>query len=334
MARDTKWIPQGVIPAVLLPFHEDLSIDEPSFRAHLRDVASVEGLSAITVNAHSTEVASCTFDEQKRVLAIAKDEIGDRLPIVHGVYAEGSLEAARIAKMAAEGGAAAFLVFPPGPFTMGQRPEMAVEHFRRVAGAADLPIIAFQYPIAGGQGYPLATLLKIIEAVPQVAAIKDWCASPQLHERQIRTLQSLKPPVSVLTTHSSWLMSSLVMGANGLLSGSGSVIADLQVKLFKAVQANDLATAKEINERIWPPAEAFYSEPWVDMHNRMKEALVMMGKLPRAVVRPPLVKIPQAEIERIRAALIAAGLLDRAMKNRGQTTVFSSSARKGGLSPV
>ena len=48
------------------------------------------------------------------------------------------------------------------------------------------------------------------------------------------------------------------------------------------------------------------------MHNRMKEALVMMGKLPRAVVRPPLVKLPKAEIEQIRKALIAAGLLDRA----------------------
>ncbi len=98
MPRDMNWVPQGVIPAVLLPFNEDLSIDEASFRAHLRDVASVEGLSAITINAHSTEVASCTFDEQKRVLAIARDEIGGRLPIVHGVYAEGSLEAARIAK--------------------------------------------------------------------------------------------------------------------------------------------------------------------------------------------------------------------------------------------
>jgi 4-hydroxy-tetrahydrodipicolinate synthase len=310
-----KWIPEGVIPAVLLPFHEDLSIDEASFRAHLRDVASAEGLSALTINAHSTEVASCTFDEQKRVLAITRDEIGAKLPIVHGVYAEGSLEAARIAEMATRGGAAALLVFPPGPFTMGQRPEMAVEHFRRVAGASDLPIIAFQYPLGSspnaGQGYPLETLLKIVEAVPQVRAIKDWCASPQLHERQIRTLQSLNPAVNVLTTHSSWLLSSLVLGANGLLSGSGSVIAALQAKLFRAVRANDLESAKAINERIWPTAEVFYSEPWVDMHNRMKEALVLLGKLPRATVRPPLVKIPSAEIERIRKALVAAGLLDR-----------------------
>jgi 4-hydroxy-tetrahydrodipicolinate synthase len=57
--------------------------------------------------------------------------------------------------------------------------------------------------------------------------------------------------------------------------------------------------------------EVFYADPFVDMHNRMKEALVFLGKLPRAVVRPPLVKIPADEIERIRRALIAAGLLDQ-----------------------
>ena len=309
MPRHREYVPHGVIPAVLLPFNEDLSIDEASYRAHLKDVGSVEGLSAITVNAHASEVASCTFDEQRRVLEITQDEIGKRIPVVNGIYAEGSLEAARLAHMAHEGGASALLVFPSGIFSFGQRPEMALEHFRRIAGASDLPLIAFQYPLAGGQGYPLATLIKIIEAVPTVRAIKDWSANPQLHERQIRVLQSRSPAVNVLTTHSAWLMSSLVLGCNGLLSGSGSVIADLQAQLWRAVQANDLAEARRLNDRIWPTAEVFYSEPWVDMHNRMKEALVLLGKLPRAVVRPPLMKLPAAEIERIRRALAAAGLL-------------------------
>ena len=309
MPRHRDYVPQGVIPALLLPFHEDLSIDEASFRAHLRDAASVDGISAVTINAHASEVASCSFDEQKRVLEIAQDEIGTRIPIVNGVYAEGSLEAARIASMAQQGGASALLVFPSGIFTFGQRPEMAVAHFKRIADSTDLPLIVFQYPLSGGQGYPLATLLKIIEAVPTVRAVKDWCANPQLHDRQIRTLQALNPAVNVLTTHSAWLFSSLVLGCNGLLSGSGSVIADLQVQLFRAVQRNDLVAAREIHDRIVPTAEVFYAEPWVDMHNRMKEALVLLGKLPRAVVRPPLVKIPAAEIERIREALVAAGLL-------------------------
>ena len=44
----------------------------------------------------------------------------------------------------------------------------------------------------------------------------------------------------------------------------------------------------------------FYADPAADMHNRMKEALVLLGKLPRAVVRPPLVKLGSEEIERIR----------------------------------
>jgi 4-hydroxy-tetrahydrodipicolinate synthase len=308
----SDYVPAGVIPAVLLPFHDDLSIDEASYRAHLRDVAAVEGLSAITVNAHASEVASCTFEEQQRVLQLTREEV--RLPIVHGVYADGSLEAARIAKMADEGGADALLVFPPAIYTFGQRPEMALTHFKRIADATDLPLILFQYPLAGGQGYPLPTLLRILDEVPAVRAIKDWCANPQLHERQIRVLQSRS--VNVLTTHSSWLLSSLVLGCNGLLSGSGSVIADLQAKLFRAVKNNDLEKARQIHARITPTAEVFYAEPWVDMHNRMKEALVLLGKLPRAVVRPPLVKLPAEEIARIRAALVAAGMLAKENQTR------------------
>src|SRR5712672_2466470 len=310
MPRHATYVPHGVIPAVLLPFHDDLSIDEKSFRSHLRDVAAVKGLSAITINAHSTEVASCSFDEQRRVLEIAQDEVGARLPIVNGIWADGSLEAARIARMATAGGASALLVFPPAPFTLQQSPEMAVTHFKRIADATDLPLIVFQYPLATCQGYPRDALLKMCAEVPTIRAIKDWSGNVPQHEMHIRTLQSLPRPVNVLTTHSAWLFSSLVLGCNGLLSGSGSVIADLQARLFDAVQRNDLAAARALNDRIYPLARVFYAEPWTDMHNRMKEALVLVGKLPRAVVRPPLVKLGAAEIERIRMALVAAGLLD------------------------
>src|SRR5436309_5217553 len=309
MPRHKAYVPHGVIPAVLLPFDADLAIDEASFRRHLRDVAATPGISAITINAHSTEVASCSFDEQRRVLAIAQDEIGRKLPIVNGVWADGSLEAARIACSAADGGASALLIFPPAPFTLGQSPEMALAHFKRIADATDLPLIVFQYPLATGQGYPRDTLLKMVDEVPSIRAIKDWAGNVPQHEMHIRTLQSLPRPVNVLTTHSAWLLSSLVLGCNGLLSGSGSVIADLQAQLFRAVQGNDLATAKRLNDRIYPTARVFYAEPWADMHNRMKEALVLLGRLPRAAVRPPLVKLSRAETERIRDALIEAGLL-------------------------
>jgi 4-hydroxy-tetrahydrodipicolinate synthase len=309
MSRHSDFVPQGVIPAVLLPFHEDLSIDEPSFRSHLRDVSSVQGLSAITVNAHSTEVASCTEDEQRRVMEIAAEEVGGTLPIIHGVWADGSLEAARIAGRAEAGGASALLVFPPGPFTLGQSAEMALAHFKTIADATDLPLIVFQYPIVTGQGYPAATLELLFDEVPTIRAIKDWTPLVPQHESQIRALQGRARPINVLSTNSAWLLSSLVLGCNGLLSGSGSVIADLQAKLYRAVKADDLKEARRLNDRIYPMARVFYADPFIDMHNRMKEALVLLGKLPRAIVRPPLVKITEEEIARIRAALIEAGLL-------------------------
>ena len=316
MARFKKFVPQGVIPAALLPFEKDFSIDEVSFKSHLADLARVRGVAAITVNAHSTEVASCSFDEQQRVLELALDAVGDRVPLISGIYADGSLEAARLARMADATGASCLLVFPPSIYRYGQRPGMALEHFRRIAEVTDLPLILFQYSVAsGGQCYPLKTITNLAGAVPSLMGLRGGCASPELHERQVRELQALARPVNVLTTHSAWLFNSLLTGCNGLLSGSGSVIAELQARLFEAVRSRDLDAARRIHDRIHPTAEAFYADPKVDMHNRMKEALVLLGKLPRAVVRPPLMKLPDAEIEMVKAALIAAGLLapDRGM---------------------
>jgi 4-hydroxy-tetrahydrodipicolinate synthase len=314
MPHFREFVPHGVIPAALLPFTADLAIDETAFRRHLDELAATNGVTVITINAHSTEVASCSFAEQRRILAVAMDAVGDRLPLVHGVYADGSAEAARIAAMASEGGASALLVFPPGPFTLGHSAEMALAHFKAIANASDLPIIVFQYPLATGQGYPLTTLLRLADEIPTIRAIKDWCNSVPLHERQIRALHSRQRPVAVLTTHSAWLLSSLVLGCDGLLSGMGSVVADLQAALFAALRDNDLARARALNDRLNPLAEVFYADPFIDMHNRMKEALVLLGRLDHAFVRPPLVKLGTAEIARIAAALEAAGFTLKAKR--------------------
>jgi 4-hydroxy-tetrahydrodipicolinate synthase len=310
MPRFKDYIPHGVIPATLLALHDDESIDERGTRRHLRDVAATAGLSAITVNGHASEVHACTFDEQQRILDLTLDEIGDRLPVISGVWADGSANAARIARMAESRGASALLVFPSQVFSMGGqlRPEMAIAHFATIAAATDLPIIVFAYAERSTLSYPLETIVKMAEAIPAIRAIKDWSNDPMLHERQIRTLQSLPRPVNVLTTHSAWLMASLTLGCNGLLSGSGSIIPDLQVALFQAVQSGDLNRARAINDRIYPLAQAFYAAPALDMHNRMKECLVMLGRMERAVVRPPLVRITDAERERLRAALRQSGI--------------------------
>ena len=188
------------------------------------------------------------------------------------------------------------------------RPEMAVAHFKTIAEATDLPLIIFQYPLGGGLGHTFETLIRLCEEVPTVAAIKDWCNDPMLHEKHVRVLQNLSRPVNVLTTHSAWLMSSLVNGCKGLLSGAGSVIADLQIELWRAVEDQNLASAKAVSDRIYPMTQVFYAPPFLDMHNRMKEAAVLLGRIPKAVVRPPLCKLDDTEVARIEAAIKEAGL--------------------------
>ncbi|MDC0457314.1 dihydrodipicolinate synthase family protein [Alphaproteobacteria bacterium] len=297
---------EGVIPATLLAFDKDFQINEKSSRKHIRDCAVIDGISALTINGHSSEVHACNFEEQKRILNFSLDEVGDIVPIINGVYADGSIEAAKIATMSEQNGASALLCFPPQSMSMGGhlRPEMALEHFKRIAGSTDLPLICFNYPASGNLTYPFETLLKLFETVPSIKAIKDWSNDPMLHEKHIRTFQNLSNPVNVLTTHSSWLMSSLVMGAKGLLSGAGSVIAHLQVQLYRAVKDKDLDKAQKVNDQIFPLAQAFYSPPFLDMHNRMKEVLVLTGKMDEAFVRPPLMKLSANEINHLKQALV------------------------------
>ena len=311
MVQRTAFEPKGVIPASLLPFKEDLSIDEAAYRSHLDDLAGVRGVTAITVNAHAAEVSSCTFDEQERLLALSVEHLAGRLPLVCGIYSESSMEAARLARMAERKGASAILVFPPFIFSRGARlrPEMAVCHYQAIASATELPLVIFQYALSG-IGYGLETLQRLVETVPTICAIKDFCGEPAFHEKTIRVLRNeARRPISILTTHSSWLLSSLVLGCDGLLSGSGSTIAPLQVELFEAVRDDDMPRARAVADRIYHWTRVIYTDPHVDAHSRMKEALVMLGRLPRATVRPPLLQIPDRERLLIRDGLRAAGLL-------------------------
>jgi len=298
MNKHKNFIPAGVIPATLLPFNTDFSINWSEMNRHLQDVCATDGLSAITVNGHASEIHACTLDEQQEILERTVDCIAEKA------------------------GASALLVFPSNALMMGGelRPEMAETHFKIIADATDLPLIAFNYARWTNLAYPLDTLLRLFEAVPSIRAIKDWTAEPAEHERNVSTLQSLARPVNVLSTNSAWLMQSLGTGCNGLLSGAGSIIPDLQSQLFKAMQQKNLADAQQLNERIRPIAQAFYRAPFLDMHNRMKEAAVLLGRQDRAVVRPPLMKLPQAEIDSIAAALIASGLLEDTSKTSAVTT--------------
>jgi len=299
----------GCMPANLLPFTADLAIDEPGYRKHLRWLADAPGVTGIVANGHAAEVASLTREERKRTLAIALDEIAGQVPVVTGVYSDGTLEAVELARDARAAGAAGLLVFPPTLFMWGaqQKPDMVLRHFQTIADAVDLPIIVFEYPLASGIGYSPETLAELCK-IPSVAGVKDWSNDIVSYEKNLRVVRGAGRPVAMLSSFTMSLMASFTLGADGCISGMGSVTADLQAALLAAVQAGRIDEARAINDRLTPLVQVFYSPPFVDMHNRMKEALAILGRIPAAHVRPPLTPVSDDERHRIRLALRAARL--------------------------
>ena len=299
----------GTMPANILPFTADLAIDEAAYRKHLRWLADTRGVTGIVANGHASEVSSLDREERRRSLAIALDEIAGACPVIAGVYGDGTAEAVELARDAKRAGAAGVLVFPPTLFMWGAqvKPDMVIRHFSEIAAGADLPIIVFEYPPASGIGYAPETLARLCE-IPQVAGVKDWSNEIVAFERNLRAIRATGRPVAMLSAFTMSLMASFLLGADGCISGMGSVTADLQAELFEACAKGDLDGARRLNDRLDPLVRVFYAPPFVDMHNRMKEALVLLGRIPAAHVRPPLTPVSPAEREAIRRALEAAGL--------------------------
>jgi 4-hydroxy-tetrahydrodipicolinate synthase len=297
------------MPANLLPFTADLEIDEVAYRRHLRWLLDTRGVTGIVANGHAAEVSSLTREERRRALAIAVEEAAGRAPVVAGVYTDGTAEAVTLARDARAEGAAGVLVFPPTLFTWGAqaKPDMVVRHFTEIAERADLPIVVFEYPPVSGIGYAPETLARLAE-IPLVAAVKDWSNDIVAFEANLRALRASGRPVAMLSAFTMSLMATFLLGADGAISGMGSVTADLQAELFEACQKGDLDGARRVNDRLTPLVRVFYAPPFVDMHNRMKEALVLLGRIPAAHVRPPLTPVSGAERAAIRAALVAAEL--------------------------
>ena len=300
---------RGCIPANLLPFTADLEIDEPAYRKHLRWLADTKGVTGIVANGHASEVSSLTREERKRSLAIAADEVAGVVPLIAGIYSDGTLEAVDLARDARAAGAAGLLIFPPTLFMWGAqlKPDMVLRHFQTLADAVDLPLVVFEYPVASGIGYSPETLAELCK-IPTVAAVKDWSNEIVSYEKNLRAVRATGRPVAVMSSFTMSLMASFLLGADGCISGMGSVTADVQAALFAAVQAGRLDEARRLNERMAPLVNVFYAPPFVDMHNRMKEALAILGRIPAAHVRPPLTAISEDERHRIRLALRASGL--------------------------
>jgi 4-hydroxy-tetrahydrodipicolinate synthase len=301
----------GVIPAHLQPFTADGRLDEANLRKHLRALLDVPGISGITTNAHASETATLTQDERARQLDIVLEETNGRVPVIAGIYEDGSAKAATAAARAQQAGADGLLVFPSAVLDGGgyQRPEMARRHFGEIASVTDLPLIAFIYPNSSALRFTVDGITQLCAEIDTIAAVKEWSNDIVIYERTWRALKSLDRDVAVLSSFSRSLFSSLCVGADGILSGHGSIVASLHVRLWEAVNKLDLAEARRVWDQIWPLAEECYKEPLLDGHNRMKNILALTGGIDDAYVRSPLQPLSDEERAALRVVIAESGLV-------------------------
>jgi 4-hydroxy-tetrahydrodipicolinate synthase len=255
-------------------------------------------------------VASLSREERKRVVTLVSEAVAGRMPVLAGIYSDSLDESVEHAKDAKAAGAQIATIFPPNVYLGGATAssEVPFHWFETIAKSAEISLCIFQFPVNSGLGYSTETLVKLA-TLPQVVAIKEGSGTPRAYEANLTALRAKAPQVSVLTSNNDWWMADLAYGSDGILSGSSPVMPELQVSLWRAMQNSDLKAARAAQEKIRPLLDAFYRFPDIDMHNRMKSALVIMGILPNGTVRPPLRALDKAELSAIETALRSAGLL-------------------------
>ena len=297
----------GIYAATPCPLDGDLAPDEPTLAAHLDRLAGVPGLAGFLLNGHAGENAAMSHSDQKRVMAVAAETVGDRSILLAGVNCENSLDAARHARAMEAAGADALMVFPPNGWALHQDEEGVVGHHRRVLDATGAPVMLFQAAVgAGGLAYPASTLERLAR-LPRVVAIKEGSWEVAAYEEHRRLVRSAAPGVAVMGSGDEHLFTSRVIGSEGSIVSLAAVIPEPIIGLHEAVGAGRLDAARAFHERIYPLARAVYRlAPGGRATARLKTCLELLGHFPCDRVLPPAIATPRDERPRLEEALDAA----------------------------
>ena len=312
-ARGGRLDLEGVVPAVSLPMTSEAEPDLPAFRRYLGWIAD-QGPVAIAVNADTGEGPHLSADERARVVDAASEAVGDRLPVIAGLAASYTADAARQARAAEASGASGLLVFPiPAYQGAPLDPELPYAYHAAIAEATDLPLVLFQLQSSlGGVLFEEEALSRLV-GIPSVVAIKEASFDAVRFVRLRDALRRLRP-LTLLTGNDNFILESFILGAQGALIGMAAIATREQVEMVEADKRGDLARAQELADRLAPLIHAVFGRPPVRNYRaRIKEGLVMQGVIPEATVRPPLLPVSAEERAEVERALASLGLLATAV---------------------
>ena len=178
----------------------------------------------------------------------------------------------------------------------------------RTVGASGLPLIAFQLqPALGGVNFSDETIERIM-SVEGVVAIKEASFDAKRFVETARLVKSLPSAPTVLNGNDNFLLEAYLLGAEGALLGFGTLAASEQVQLLRAARDHDLPRAFELSGMLQPLCDAIFAPPVRDYRARIKHALVRLGVIDEAHVRPPLLPLSRDARDLVDSALKEAGL--------------------------
>ena len=299
----------GIIPATVTPMLDNQRIDYEAIPPYVEQLIAAGAL-GLAVNVDTGEGPHLTRDERRSILETIVATAAGRIRVVAGVGGPSTADGVANALIAKEAGADALLIFPVGAFlSQPLRTDIVVDYHRAIADAADLPIVLFQLqPMLGGVLYPSEVLDGLL-AIPQVVAIKEASFDPLRWLALKAHLNTAPRHITLLTGNDNFIGESFLLGAEGALLGFATLLTAEHVALQAAARAGDVARAQMLGKQIQDLADIVFAAPVADYRARTKEALAMMGWTPNTIVRPPLLAVDDADRARIRAGLVAAGLL-------------------------
>ena len=302
----------GVITATVLPFKFGGSIDWHSYHKLLEYCAAPEDISAIFVNGHAGEGATLDAEEREDVITATRKFLqGTDKPLLAGVIPYSTQSAVHQARAAESSGADVLVLFPMPQFSAGGAisHDAPLAYVREVASQTSIPISIFQYPLKSGLGYSTETLIALAD-IPQVIAIKEGSDDIMAYEENWRKIKEAAPNVAVLASNFDWFLAQCSIGTDGILSGLASLAPDILIDLWCATEKSDLDAMRSISDRLYHLVRSIYgTPPRMDMHTRIKEALVAIGVIDCARPRPPLLSVSREVTNHIHAALIKVDFL-------------------------
>jgi 4-hydroxy-tetrahydrodipicolinate synthase len=288
----------AVLTAMVTPFKDDHSLDLDAARslaAHLYE----RGSESLVIAGSTGESPTPTHREKLELFRAVIEVARGKGKVICGTGTYNTAETLELSHEAEELGADGLLLVTPYYNKPPQRG--LLEHFRQVAKSVSIPVIAYNIPGRTGIRLEHDTLLRMAE-VPNIVAVKDSTGDFQAISRLI----SEAPPDFEVYSGDDWAtFGYMCLGAVGVVSVASHLVGGNIRQMCDLIEAGDIPAARKIHEVLTPLFNALFitSNPIP-----VKTALGMVGH-PVGPPRLPLVPATNEERERIRGALVDAGLL-------------------------